>query len=166
MDLSFDIRGNLKPYERVEIDFETFEEIFIKSFEDETTRLQLLENYRKYLVDFSEQITNQFTQWIDGSFVSTKRNPRDIDFVTIVDHKVFEERADLIDSRFRLKGGKETYEVDAYTVRKYPEEHSQYKIYEGELVYWDHLFSWTKKNRMKKKYRKGYIEIQFDKFKI
>lgn len=164
MELSFDIRGNLKPYERTELTLQEFKNTFVDSFEADSTRYKIFDNYKRFLEDFSKQISNQFTHWINGSFVTVKRNPRDIDFVTLIEDPVFKEYEVLIDKKFRLLGAKQNYKVDAYTIRKYPSNHERYRIYESELVYWDSWFSWTKKNRAKKKFRKGYIEIKFENY--
>jgi len=80
MLFSFDIRGNLLPTQRVHLSFETFKATFVDSFELESTRHQIFENYCRFLDDFSTSITPKFTHWINGSFVSNRVNPNDIDF--------------------------------------------------------------------------------------
>lgn len=161
MDVSFDIRGNLKPYEKIELTLAEFKEIFVDSFEEDSSRHQIFEQYQKFLKDFSEQVTDDFEQWINGSFVSSKRNPKDIDFVTIIDYSIFEQKEALIEQQFRLVGAQKMYQLDAYTVRRYPVEHKHYSIYKGELAYWEHWFGQTKKNRAKIKFNKGFIRILF-----
>jgi len=52
---------------------EAFEEIFVTAFSQSTTRRQLFENYLGYVQDFKAMLTPNFTQWINGSFV-TKKN--------------------------------------------------------------------------------------------
>jgi len=61
-----------------------------------------------------------------------------------------------------LKGAKQWYSVDAYTVELFPEGHSKYLICQSDLVYWDNWFSKTKPDWRKRKFPKGYIEIKFD----
>ena len=46
MELNFDIRGNLKPYERIELSYEEFREFFVDSFEKDSTRYQIFEHYQ------------------------------------------------------------------------------------------------------------------------
>ena len=116
-----------------------------------------------FVHDFSTQVSDQFTQWIDGSFVTAKERPNDIDFVTFINYELFEAKEKLIHENFRLEGAKIKYGVDAYTVRQYPEEHAKYMLYRSAWVYWYHWFSQTKKNRAKKKYSKGFVEIEFGK---
>lgn len=161
MEIKFDARGLLMPYKRIELSLESFEENFVTAFEKASSRGQIFENYKRFISAFREQVSPKFIQWINGSFVSNKQNPRDIDFVTIIDYEIFTEKEKLIEDEFRLKGAKEKYAVDAYTIRKYSEVDAKYLNYQHELVYWDSWFSQTKKNRAKKKFQKGYIQISF-----
>jgi len=161
MELKFDDKGHLVPYERIQLKNEEFKEFFINNFEPDSTRNKIYESYQKYLFNFQKEITSNFIQWIDGSFVTNKMNPNDIDFVTLIDHEIYEKKRDLIDNKFRLKKAKEIYNVDAYTLEIYPEEHKKHSISNIDLVYWDSWFSKTKKNWAKKTFPKGYIEIEF-----
>ena len=162
MNLNFDLRGNLKPYDKIELDYDQFRDFFIDKFELSETRLEIFENYKRYIKDFQHEITPSFTQWINGSFVSNKMNPRDIDFVTLIDFKIYEENEKLIESKFRKYGAKNHYErIDAYCVKIYPEDHKKSSISKYDLVYWRNWFSETKKNRAKKKFPKGFIELKF-----
>ena len=95
--------------------------------------------------------------------MTAKERPNDIDFVTFINYELFEAKEKLIHENFRLEGAKIKYGVDAYTVRQYPEEHAKHMLYRSDWVYWYHWFSQTKKNRAKKKYSKGFVEIKFGK---
>ncbi|MGB3778758.1 MAG: hypothetical protein WA960_10405 [Tunicatimonas sp.] len=59
--------------------------------------------------DLSEQVSQQFTQWVDGSFVTAREHPNDIDFVTFIDYQLFETKEKLIHENFRLEGAKKKY---------------------------------------------------------
>jgi len=162
MELNFDIRGNLKPYEKVELKLEDLVEIFVNNFEESATRNEIYQNYTKYLKDFEQEITPNFIQWIDGSFISNKTNPRDIDFVTLIDFDIYQKNEQIIDSKFRRYGAKANYSrIDAYTIKNYPKNHERRNITEFDLVYWSNWFTETKKNRAKKKFKKGFIELKF-----
>ena len=135
MKLKFDSRGNLMPYEKIELNFDEFQDLYIKDFSGlNETRKEIFEDYQTYLKDFEEQISEDFIQWIDGSYITTKVKPRDIDFVMLIEHETFDR-------------------------------HEQYFVTEYDLVYWRGLFTETKRNRAKKKFPKGFIEIKFGKFK-
>lgn len=167
MELNFDLRGNLQPYEKVKLSLEEFKGFFVDQFSGNSQREQVFDSYLNFVHDFSAQVSTQFThrvagRWIDGSFVTTKEYPNDIDFVTFINHELFEAKEKLIHENLRLEGAKKKYAVDAYTLRQYPEEHAKYMLYRSDWVYWYHWFSQTKKNRAKKKYPKGFIEIEFN----
>ena len=69
MEFTFDIRGNLQPPEIIDLSFEELEDIFVRTFEDTSTRHQIFANYKQFLTDIQEIIPSTFVQWIDGSFV-------------------------------------------------------------------------------------------------
>ena len=167
MKLEFDPRGNIMPYEKIELSFDEFQDFFIVSFEGlNEIRKEIFEDYRTYLNDFKEQVSEDFIQWIDGSYITTKANPRDIDFVMLIEHETFDRHERLIEDRFRRHKAKQEYgKVDAYTVKMYPQGHERYFVTEYDLVYWRGLFTETKRNRAKKKFPKGFIEIKFGEFK-
>ena len=162
MELSFDIRGNLKPYKKIELTFEEFKKNFVEPFEIESTRHELLINYEHYLHDFRTEITPNFTQWIDGSFVTNKRNPNDIDIVTIIDFDIANAKKRLLEEKFLNKGAIKMFKIDAYIVRLYPQNHPQYSKSLSDLLYWYHWFSKSRKSRSRKRFPKGFIEISFD----
>ncbi len=161
MEFSFDIHGYLKPYGKIATDLESFEAGFVEPFEADSTRHQLFQGYVRYNEDLKQLLGNiRYTQWVDGSFISTKVNPRDIDLVSLIDHQLIDQyETDL--ERFTKQTSKETYGVDGYIVRIYPEEHPYYVRTQSDLIYWEHWFSHSKKNRRKQRFPKGFIEIEF-----
>jgi len=54
------------------------------------------------------------------------------------------------------------YKIDAYIVRIYPKEHKDYSKTVSDLLYWEHWFGNSKKNRAKKRFPKGFVELSFD----
>ncbi len=106
MELSFDERGNLKPYDVIEISVKRFEKTFVNSFDTESTRHQLYENYKIYMAELSKLISKGFYQLVDGSFISNKENPRDIDFVTVMDFRDYETHKKILESEFASFAGR------------------------------------------------------------
>jgi hypothetical protein len=100
----------------------------------------------------------KLNQWINGSFVTQKKNPQDIDLVTFIDYKVIGQLGNRLDD---FKAGQSwiTYEVDAYIIPVYPQGHVQFKFTEFDLAEWLDLFSHTKLNRNGQKFEKGFLEI-------
>lgn len=161
MEFSFDIRGHLKPYKRIEISYEDFKEFFVNSFEKDSLRHRIFENYEKYTQDFREKVTGNFRQWINGSFVSNKTNPNDIDLVNLVDYQIVEKKESVIRGKFIKEIVPKNYGIDAYLVIIYPENHKLHKWTRSDLLHWNDWFTRSRMNKQKKRYPKGYIEIIF-----
>lgn len=161
MELNFDVRGYLKPYDIVELTLADFEEGFVKSFSPDSSRHQLFDQYKLYLKDLQTVINAPFYQWIDGSYVTTKYNPRDIDIVTMIPHQEFEAKEGILRHKFSGRNARNIYEVDAYLVAEYPENHVKHSFTRSDLLYWYSLFHKTRVNRAKKQYQKGFIQINF-----
>ena len=54
-------------------------------------RRRLFDEYLNYIIFLKQFELGNFFQWIDGSFVSTKSKPNDIDIVTFIDFKIHEK---------------------------------------------------------------------------
>ena len=162
MELNFDIRGNLKPYEVIEISMEKFQETFVQAFEEEAIRQELFENYLNYMEAFSHLIKRNFYQWIDGSYVSNKKKPNDIDLVTILDYRDYEKNKKILEKEFASFAGRKNYKVDAYILPNYPVDHKKHIFTQSDLLYWRNLFGKTRVNRAKKQYEKGIIQLNFN----
>lgn len=161
--MEFDIRGNL--IETTEMTLSEFYETFVaKWHKDNTTRYPIYEVFEIYLTDFKTFITPNFTMWIDGSFVETKKNrPNDIDFVSFIDHKIYEAQEKLLENRFGKYGVKKFYGklLDAYIVSIYPDNHRKASVTTEDEIYWLHQLNKTKPDRHNKQYSKGFVKIKF-----
>ena len=159
-ELHFDSNGNLTPYSKITTDLATFEKVFVTDFENSTTRKTLFDNYLWYLEAFSKEITPNFTQWINGSFVTLKENPKDIDFVTFLDVGLYDEKEAIIDQF--LSFSLEKKGLDAYVLRIFPQNHILYKEFTTfHLENWQKRFSFSKKNSNEQIFPKGFIKIKF-----
>jgi len=161
MELNFDIRGNLKPYNIIEVSLDTFKQTFVTAFDEDSTRQQLFANYEKYMNGLVNHLSKEFYQWIDGSYISTKEKPKDIDFVTILDYKDYEANKVLLEKEFASFPVRKKYKVDAYLVANYPENHKKHIFTQSDLLYWRNLFGKTRVNRAKKQFEKGIIQINY-----
>lgn len=160
--MEFDELGYLTPYKVIETDLETLERIFVLNFENSDTRKKLFQNYLTYIDNFKNQVSENFYQWIDGSFVTSKLNPNDIDVVTFLNAENHERNSlKLID--FQGIKLKTEQKLDCYFVKEYPAEHRSYEtITHYDSVEWFHLFSKTRPNkRTGKQHSKGFIQINF-----
>jgi len=162
MEIIFDGRGNLKPYQKIEVTLENFKIHFVDRFEKSDTRQDIFSQYKKLNEDFSNTITPNFVQWINGSYVTKKNSPKDLDLVVLIDHNIFDKHEKLIESKFRMGGIKNYFDkLDVYTIKLYPVNHKKHFITKFDSVYWNSWFSETRKNRFKQKFSKGYLEIKF-----
>ncbi len=163
MELGFDERGNLKPYKINEISLIEFEATFVNQFISQSTRKDLFHNYRNYLNGIQDLLKNDFFQWIDGSFITQKVNPKDIDFISFIHFEDYKESKEVIEKKFSPQKARELYEVDAYIVPIFPETHPMYFCFQSDKAYWENLFGRTRINRAKKRFEKGIIQINFNK---
>ena len=161
MNLTFDIRGNLMPYEKIQMTPTEFKERFVETYQGSSTRQTIFSNYESYIKAFSEQVSSNFLHWIDGSFVTKKLNPRDIDFVSLIDHDIATRSYSLLKDHFLNKESLKKYRLDAYLIRMYPADHKEYSKTASDLLYWSNWFGKTKRNRAKRRFPKGFIEISY-----
>ena len=161
MELNFDIRGNLTPYETVDVEHDVFVNTFVTSFDSNSSRHSLYKKYTDYSNELSAFLSRPYYQWIDGSFISIKTNPRDIDLVTVIHYQDYEEHANAIASRFVGSQARALYQVDAYIVADYPKGHRKFAFAHSDKLYWMSLFGKTRVNRAKRQYDKGFIQLSF-----
>lgn len=162
MKIEFDEYGYLKPYELIEIDIETLEEIFIKAFRASKTRNELFINYVSFLDAFQvEVVASEFIQWINGSFVTKKLNPQDLDIVTLIDNQTYKLKEKEITYFQSIEFYQKT-NMDCYFLRVYPENDPKYIRTKSDLAYWENQFSFIRKSRiLGKPPRKGFIQLNF-----
>jgi len=161
MKLSFNIRGNLKPYKVNTISIENFQETFVNTFQNNAKRKELHQYYQIYVEQLKRLVKEDFYQLIDGSFVSSKKNLKDIDIVTILNYQDYEENKVMLEEEYASFAGRKKYNIDGYILPNYPKEHKNYIFTKSDLIYWRNLFGTTKVNRVKKQYKNGIIQINF-----
>jgi hypothetical protein len=161
MEFNFDVHGYLTPYRKIKSDLSSLKDGFVEPFDEKSTRHKLFQGYLNYNQELKKILEeSHFTQWINGSFISSKTNPGDIDLVSLVDHKLAEKHEGNL-SRFLNPEAKQRYGVDGYIVKVYPEGHPYYSRIETDLLYWEHWFTKSRKNRRKKRFPKGFLELEF-----
>ena len=158
-NLIFDEHGYLVPSEKITIDLATLEQVFVKDFPNSETRKDLFDNYLRYIDTFAKEITPNFTQWINGSFVTKKEDPKDIDFVTFIEAQYYlkNDEDETLDSFFAWN----KYGLDAYIVGEYPRNAQKYIDHTLHFkTQWNNLFSRTRAVN-ERVYAKGFLEIHF-----
>ncbi len=138
--INFDVKSFLKPYEIIHSDLLVFKAIFVDNIEISKTRKPLCESYLQYLDAIKKVIPNNFHQWIDGSFVTQKQNPNDIDIVTFINYQDFERNIRAFDILRSWRFDK-TKGIDGYFVPVFPENHRKNPIFKMEQKEWIFQFS-------------------------
>jgi hypothetical protein len=151
--LFFDIRGNLTPYTLIPTDWATFE----GTFGWNQHRRALINDLKSLIEQISLLPILSFDLWIDGSFVTQKAIPNDLDLVLLLpvkEHRKFEKELRQLRDQFER--------LDAYLVRKIAEGEREYFLYASDRAEWVFQFSTTRPDkRTLRKYPKGFIEISW-----
>lgn len=145
--MEFDNNGNLFPYKAHTTDLNEFEAVF--GFDQR--RKLLLSTLSTFIIGVQSIIPDDFTIWVDGSFVTQKHNPNDIDIVVFINFQHFESKEN------QLTALKERQEfVDLYYVKVFPNDHPNFDLTQFDKLDWFHFFTSDRKNK-----RKGFIELKF-----
>jgi hypothetical protein len=94
-----------------------------------------------------------FSQWIDGSFVSQFAYPRDIDIVNFVNfdfHRNFEQQLKLMKIQLKING------LDVYFETAYPKSHSRHFLTIFQQNKWREIYGSDRRDR-----KKGFIQINY-----
>ena len=162
MDIEFDEKGNLKPYGIIDLSEKEFYRFFVENYSTVSTRHKLYKSFQVYVENLLPLVSNGCSIWIDGSFISKKENPRDIDLVSIIDYSDYDLNKSVFETKFDPSNVRKEIGVDGYLIRKFPKNHPKYFITELDSVYWRNLFGKTKVNRSKKQFPKGIIQLNFE----
>lgn len=130
---------------------EDLQKLCVDAFPASKSRASLLANLREVIARI-EHAKIPMEIWIDGSFLTSKLNPEDIDIVVSVDAKLYnngtkEQRA-LLDW-IRGHECRYKYNCQARTLMRYPEGHKLYHIYKIELQEWLSWFGYNSRNTPK-----------------
>lgn len=60
MDINFDIRGNLKPYDKIQLYEDDFVKLFVDSFGKDSIRHEIFKDFSSYIQDFKEIVSKDF----------------------------------------------------------------------------------------------------------
>jgi Family of unknown function (DUF6932) len=156
-NLTFDENGYLQPYKPIEADLNIFKKYFVDAFPNSERRRLLFDNYLRFLYRFKDEVFPLFEQWINGSFVTQKENPKDIDIVTFLDYKIWERRGAEVLDKFWTFSLEDKF-IDSYLVASYPSDHPNYSVFKSEQELWADRYETDKDN-----YPKGFIKLVFKK---
>jgi hypothetical protein len=148
--LEFDSNGYLVPNRNIISTSDELENVFKNNKE----RIQIYDNYLRYIKDLKVIVTKEIKQWIDGSFVTQKVIPNDIDIVSFIDYEDYKINEKAL-SKFFYPNSKTSYSIDAYLIIVYPDTHKKSFYYKSDYAEWLTSFSKDLKTNMSK----GFLEI-------
>lgn len=139
------------------VDADSVFETFVLPFPDSQTRRTLFRRWEAY----NQQLKNKLggislTQWLNGSFVTSKRDPTDIDLVTFVPSLLYqrneEDLIDLYTTILLFNAG-----LDAYICPVFLPEESGYAEFQQRRDDWQHLFGQVRSQKKEK----GFLTLTF-----
>jgi hypothetical protein len=136
--MSFNSKGYLDPG-LYPMSLDEIEKTFVTPFPHSSTRQIVMNGFRQHTADLIA-IIKEYMQFIDGSFVSNKNDPGDIDLVCFIDGDVIDNLSpsDKVKIRSLFLGPltKASHNCDAYFCPCYPETHKNYQHYRAQRKYW------------------------------
>jgi len=147
----FDNNGNLPPIGIIRPTIQEFEKRFVDT-EAGKIRKDIYRGYKNYC-SYLISLKIASTQWVNGSYTTTKPKPNDIDLVIHFDGLKLHYDANLQKEAKRLTNKdemKKTYKCHPQCVLVYPKYMIDlYKLYEREYNHWLKWFSKDKKGNQK-----------------
>jgi hypothetical protein len=119
----------------------------------------LFRQYLQFINEAKNAFGIAFFQWIDGSFVTKKVFPGDIDVVTFLPYDIMTRQIDAV-FHFR-KNAKSLFEVDAKFSPTCKWNHRFFEDAKKQEAYWQNLYGFSRPDAEEKKWPKGIIKIDF-----
>ncbi len=141
-DSIFDENGEL-PEGIHEYTIDMFKHCFVDIFRDSKSRISIYQGFNRFNECLFEYgcITKQ---WIDGSFVTIKNNPNDIDEVTFFNaneiNKLTIEKRQSFEQLIKNEDIKKIFSTHHFNVFEFPSGHPRYQLYCEQLKYWQKWF--------------------------
>ncbi len=154
---TFNEHGLLSPAEGIRTTVSELYDVFVADFPASDTRLSLYNEWRKYNQLLRQEIGADFVQWVNGSFVTTKLNPKDIDIVSFIPSRLFRKFEKRLD--YYWSDNWEREGIDAYLVEVFTEQDENFNAYQVTLAQWQQLYSRTKPTAEPANVLKGFLII-------
>jgi hypothetical protein len=133
------------------------EDALVKAFPSSQTRAPIFNEWNQ-LRDAMVAIVPLWEHWLDGSYVSKKVDPNDIDLCSHFDGPVFDALDSDAQARFNALANTEIATAprcDSFVVGAYPEGHEAHATYVSLAEGWDSVFGSDRSGNPK-----GYIELR------
>ncbi len=149
LPLQFDSWGYLIPDKPIVVSLDLFREMF--GFNE--YRRDLLQQHADLLTQLRAMGIRGIDQWVDGSFVTTKPLPNDLDVVTFVPFDLHQQHEQHLRELFA-----EYDKLDAYAIRVFPESHPKHFLTTLDGIEWLSLFTRSRKDpRTNRRHAKGFV---------
>ena len=136
-----------------------FEAMFVDGMNDTEHRRRIFKRWRLHRAHLQNLVPISH-QWIDGSFVTAKPKPADIDVVTFFDGSDFDVLPPMEKDMFQgLLDGSSTrarWTVDSYGVARMSGSDAERRAYDIATGYWKKQWSSV---RDQPALRKGFVEV-------
>jgi len=151
INIEFDEYGNPKPYEVVRLSYGECKNIFVEKFKSSATRKLNWTSFMGFHTDIEAVSTFAVKHWIDGSFVTQKINPNDIDVVSFVNPNNLVSTLREFDMNKSDPSGyvKNKYNVDNYIIVDFDKGHPYYDKMQEQVKYWREFFSTDRNEKPK-----------------
>jgi len=87
----------------------------LKPFLDSASRSELYGNWVNYSEDLRDRLGTGFIQWLDGNFVTQKKNPNDLDLASFLPYELFHRHEEELEKFSSFSWEEEG--LDAYLLR-------------------------------------------------
>ena len=158
--LQFDELGHLKPTGTTELTLPAFELFFVENLDDRAHRRRLFENYLLFLAELKKVVGPTFYQWVDGSFVSQKARPADLDVVTFTDLQTnVQHEHDFIAMRARARID---WKMDANFAVDWDKNMPMPQGFLKTTEFWQRFYGFSRPDINQVKHPKGFIRLNFE----
>lgn len=161
----FDELGNLKGNKIPTVSIADFEKNFVNNIRNNINRTLIYNDFINLTTAVKRILKANFYIIVDGSFVSNKENPNDIDFVFVIPVNLLENKLFLeqLEKHFYAFKNKKNRVLDFYIIPDTIENSTDEFRLKAErlLTYWTGFFGKTRKDELGKQYEKGILKIEF-----
>lgn len=158
--MTFNEHGLLMPAEGIPATIDEFYHAFVQPFTASETRERLFGEWINYNRMLRQELSESFTQWVDGSFVTQKLNPKDIDIVSFIPSYLFRKFEKRLDYYWTDNWEREG--IDAYLVEQCTIHDSLIAKFRIQLENWQKLYTSTKAVDEPARASKGFLIIRIE----
>lgn len=156
----FNKRGNLVPAEIISTDWQNFYNYFVDVTNDKQRQV-IGKQLFTFLLEIYEIINEPFEIWIDGSFITQKISPNDIDILIHLPNDIFTMYKSTISPLIEQSKYMTNGLIDAYITIQYPDNHQYFPLYEADLNEWKHIYGKTRATPSGVRFPKGILTLKF-----